>query len=211
MRPRRVRQPHRRATCASRCTSTARPTPDACRRLDVLLRLGGPRRRSSIGERFAGLVQREIVARTDLARPALARARPGTCCAAPGCPPSGSTLGYLTNAGDAARLADPDFRDVIAEAVVVAVQRVYLDPDVRPARPACSASASSARRASSTGPSPSLRPTGAAVRRRVRRRRTHGRAAGCRTGRTAPSSRSSALSTSSRQVSAERSSSRIRG
>jgi N-acetylmuramoyl-L-alanine amidase len=37
--------------------------------------------------------------------------------------------GYLTNAGDAARLADPAFRDVIAEAVVVAVQRVYLDKD----------------------------------------------------------------------------------
>ena len=38
--------------------------------------------------------------------------------------------GYLTNAGDAARLADPAFRDVIAEAVVVAVQRVYLTPEV---------------------------------------------------------------------------------
>jgi N-acetylmuramoyl-L-alanine amidase len=37
--------------------------------------------------------------------------------------------GYLTNPGDAARLSDPAFRDVIAEAVVVAVQRVYLDPD----------------------------------------------------------------------------------
>ncbi|MGH8827470.1 MAG: N-acetylmuramoyl-L-alanine amidase, partial [Jiangellaceae bacterium] len=35
-------------------------------------------------------------------------------------------LGYLTNDGDAARLADADFRDVVAEAVVVAVQRVYL-------------------------------------------------------------------------------------
>ena len=38
-------------------------------------------------------------------------------------------VGYLTNPGDAARLSDPDFRDVLAEAVVVAVQRVYLDPD----------------------------------------------------------------------------------
>ncbi len=37
--------------------------------------------------------------------------------------------GYLTNPGDAARLADPSFRDVIAEAVVVAVQRVYLDAE----------------------------------------------------------------------------------
>jgi N-acetylmuramoyl-L-alanine amidase len=38
-------------------------------------------------------------------------------------------VGYLTNPGDAARLADPAFRDVLAEAIVVAVQRVYLDPD----------------------------------------------------------------------------------
>jgi N-acetylmuramoyl-L-alanine amidase len=37
--------------------------------------------------------------------------------------------GYLTNPHDAALLADPAFRDVFAEAVVVAVQRVYLDPE----------------------------------------------------------------------------------
>ena len=35
-------------------------------------------------------------------------------------------LGYLTNEADAARLANPAFRDVVAEAIVVAVQRVYL-------------------------------------------------------------------------------------
>jgi N-acetylmuramoyl-L-alanine amidase len=38
-------------------------------------------------------------------------------------------LGYVTNPGDAARLADPSFRDVVAEAVVVAVQRLYLPPE----------------------------------------------------------------------------------
>ena len=37
--------------------------------------------------------------------------------------------GYLSNAGDAARLSDPGFRDVLAEAVVVAVQRFYLSPE----------------------------------------------------------------------------------
>ena len=37
-------------------------------------------------------------------------------------------VGYLTHAGDAARLADPAFRDTVAEAVVVAVQRLYLAP-----------------------------------------------------------------------------------
>ena len=40
-------------------------------------------------------------------------------------------LGYLTNPGDAARLADPAFRDVVAEAIVAAVQRLYLPPDAR--------------------------------------------------------------------------------
>jgi N-acetylmuramoyl-L-alanine amidase len=38
-------------------------------------------------------------------------------------------LGYLTNPGDAARLSDPAFRDVLAEAIVAAVQRLYLPPD----------------------------------------------------------------------------------
>jgi N-acetylmuramoyl-L-alanine amidase len=38
-------------------------------------------------------------------------------------------VGYLTNPGDAQRLGDPHFRDVLAEAVVVAVQRFYLSPE----------------------------------------------------------------------------------
>ena len=38
-------------------------------------------------------------------------------------------MGYLTNPGDAARLADPAFRDVVAEAVAAAVQRLYLPED----------------------------------------------------------------------------------
>jgi N-acetylmuramoyl-L-alanine amidase len=41
-------------------------------------------------------------------------------------------VGYLTNPGDAQRLGDPHFRDVLAEAVVVAVQRFYLSPEVDP-------------------------------------------------------------------------------
>jgi N-acetylmuramoyl-L-alanine amidase len=35
-------------------------------------------------------------------------------------------VGHLSNDGDARRLADPAFRDTLAEAVVVAIQRVYL-------------------------------------------------------------------------------------
>jgi N-acetylmuramoyl-L-alanine amidase len=41
-------------------------------------------------------------------------------------------LGHLSAAGDAARLADPAFRDTVAEAVLVAVQRLYLPPDLDP-------------------------------------------------------------------------------
>lgn len=78
---------------------------------------------SAVGEAFAGLVQDEIVARTGLLD----------------CHTHGKTwgllrhtvmpavrieVGYLTHPQDAARLADPAFRDVVAEAVVAAVQRL---------------------------------------------------------------------------------------
>lgn len=84
--------------------------------------------RSTVGERFASLVQREIVARTDLVDlrshtktwDLLRRTR---------MPAVRIDVGYITNPGDAARLADPAFRDVVAEAVVVAIQRVYLSPE----------------------------------------------------------------------------------
>ncbi len=70
-------------------------------------------------------MQREVVARTDLLD---CRTHPQSwdllrltrmpaveiCC------------GYLTNAHDAARLGEPEFRDTIAEALLAAVQRLYL-------------------------------------------------------------------------------------
>lgn len=83
---------------------------------------------SSAGERFAGLVQREIVARTGLAD-LRSHARTWDLLRRTRMPAVRIEAGYLTNAGDADRLRDPDFRDLVAEAVVVAVQRVYLDPD----------------------------------------------------------------------------------
>jgi N-acetylmuramoyl-L-alanine amidase len=83
---------------------------------------------SAVGARFAGLVQREICARTDLVDcrthpmnwDILRRTR---------MPAVRIEVGYLTNPGDAARLADPAFRDVLGEAIVAAVQRLYLPPD----------------------------------------------------------------------------------
>jgi N-acetylmuramoyl-L-alanine amidase len=83
---------------------------------------------SSVGERFAGLVQREIVARTDLSD-LRSHAKTWDMLRRTRMPAVRIDAGYLTNDGDAERLSDPTFRDVVAEAVVVAVQRVYLDPD----------------------------------------------------------------------------------
>lgn len=85
--------------------------------------------RSTVGERFAGLVQREIVARTDLVDlrsheqswDLLRRTR---------MPAVRADIGYLTNVGDRRRLEDPGFRDALAEAFVIAVQRFYLSPEV---------------------------------------------------------------------------------
>jgi N-acetylmuramoyl-L-alanine amidase len=83
---------------------------------------------SSVGERFADLVQREICGRTDLQD---LRAHPKTwdLLRRTRMPAVRIEIGYLSNPGDAGRLADPDFRDVLAEAVVAAVQRLYLPPD----------------------------------------------------------------------------------
>lgn len=83
---------------------------------------------SSTGERFASLVQREIVARTDLVN---LRCHPKAWefLRLTRMPAVQLDAGYLSNPGDARRLAEPGFRDVLAEAVVVAVQRFYLSPE----------------------------------------------------------------------------------
>ncbi|RNM12583.1 N-acetylmuramoyl-L-alanine amidase [Nocardioides pocheonensis] len=125
-----------RATFANRtnadlCISVAvdaSANPDACGVATYFFGTGDGETWSSTGERFAGLVQREIVARTDLvdlrchakAWELLRRTR---------MPAVQLDAGYLSNPGDARRLADPGFRDVLAEAVVVAVQRFYLTPE----------------------------------------------------------------------------------
>lgn len=83
---------------------------------------------SSAGERFASLVQREIVARTDLVDLRI-HAKSWDLLRRTRMPAVRVDVGYLTNPQDAARLADPAFRDLVAEAVVVAVQRMYLSPE----------------------------------------------------------------------------------
>lgn len=82
---------------------------------------------SAVGERFADLVQAEIVARTDLVD-CRTHGRTWDLLRRSRMPAVRIELGYLTNASDGARLADPGFRDTVAEAVVVAVSKLYL-PD----------------------------------------------------------------------------------
>ena len=84
---------------------------------------------SEIGERFAGLVHREIVARTDLTD-CRVHAKTWDLLRWTHMPTVLVNIGYATNRRDAARLADPAFRDTIAEAVVVATRRVYLPPEL---------------------------------------------------------------------------------
>jgi N-acetylmuramoyl-L-alanine amidase len=84
--------------------------------------------RSTAGERFAGLVQREIVARTDLADLRV-HGKTWDLLRHTTMPAVRVDVGYITSPRDVERLADPAFRDVLAEAIVVAVQRYYLSPE----------------------------------------------------------------------------------
>ena len=84
--------------------------------------------RSATGAHLASLVQREIVARTGMTD-----LRTHACTfdilRVTKMPAVQVELGYLTNPLDADRLAAPDFRDLVAEALVVAIQRLYLGED----------------------------------------------------------------------------------
>ena len=80
---------------------------------------------SIVGERFASLVQREICARTDLTN-CRTHAKTWDLLRMTMAPTVRIDLGYVSNPGDLGRLSRPDFRDVIAEALVIAIQRLYL-------------------------------------------------------------------------------------
>ncbi len=86
---------------------------------------------STVGERFASLVQREIVARTDLLD-CHVHHKTWQLLRLTQMPAVRLELGHLTHPGDAARLADPGFRDTVAEALLVAIQRLYLPLDQDP-------------------------------------------------------------------------------
>ena len=83
---------------------------------------------SATGQRLAILIQREIVARTGLVD---CRSHPCSydLVRLTRMPAVIVSLGYLSNADDAHRLADEGFRELLAEALLFAVQRLYLGED----------------------------------------------------------------------------------
>ncbi len=84
---------------------------------------------STVGEHLASLVQREVVARTDLLD-CRVHGKTWELLRLTRMPAVRLELGHLSSRSDAARLADPAFRDTVAEALLVAVQRLYLPPDL---------------------------------------------------------------------------------
>ncbi|WP_329105801.1 N-acetylmuramoyl-L-alanine amidase [Micromonospora sp. NBC_01699] len=79
---------------------------------------------STFGERLAGLVQREIVARTGM-RDCQVHAKTWELLRLTRMPAVRVEVGYLTSPVDLARLTNPGFRDHVVEAIVAAVQRMY--------------------------------------------------------------------------------------
>ncbi|MEY9966088.1 N-acetylmuramoyl-L-alanine amidase [Streptacidiphilus sp. MAP12-16] len=86
------------------------------------------RRWSHTGKQFAGLLQRELVARCGFGDNR-SHARTWTLLRSTRMAAVRLELGYLTNAEDAVRLASPQLRAQAVEAIAVAVQRLYLPPE----------------------------------------------------------------------------------
>jgi len=84
--------------------------------------------RSTAGQRFAGLVHREVLARTPFADGGC-HARFWDLLRMTRMPAVRIDLGCVTHEQDASSLTDPEVLAAVARAVVVAVQRVYLAPE----------------------------------------------------------------------------------
>ena len=80
---------------------------------------------SVVGERLAGLVQREIVVRTGL-RDCHTHPKTWELLRLTKMPAVRVDVGYLTSPADRRQLIDPAFRDRVVEAIMAAVQRMYL-------------------------------------------------------------------------------------
>ena len=84
--------------------------------------------RSVVGERFANLIQREICARTDLLK-CHTHGKSWDLLRLTVAPTVRIDLGYLSNPQDARRLSIAAFRNQLAEAIVIAIQRLYLSTE----------------------------------------------------------------------------------
>jgi N-acetylmuramoyl-L-alanine amidase len=80
---------------------------------------------STIGERLAELVQHELVARTGMTDNRV-HGKTWALLRLTKMPAVRVEVGYLTSAADRARLVDPQFRDAVADGLLVAIQRLYL-------------------------------------------------------------------------------------
>jgi N-acetylmuramoyl-L-alanine amidase len=83
---------------------------------------------STVGERLAGLVQREIVARTGM-RDCKIHGKVWDLLRLTRMPAVRVEVGYLTSPADRARLVDPQFRERVIESIMAAVQRMYFPVD----------------------------------------------------------------------------------
>ncbi|HEY4008088.1 MAG TPA: N-acetylmuramoyl-L-alanine amidase [Pseudonocardia sp.] len=80
---------------------------------------------STVGEALAGLIHRELVARTRMLDCGI-QPRTWEMLRLTRMPAVRIEVGYLTNLGDRRKLLDPVFRDIVAEGILVAVKRLYL-------------------------------------------------------------------------------------
>ncbi|WP_370945839.1 N-acetylmuramoyl-L-alanine amidase [Amycolatopsis sp. cg5] len=80
---------------------------------------------STVGELLAGFIQRELAARTGLLD-CRTHYKTWEIFTRTRCPAVRVEIGYLTNPEDSRKLADPAFRDLVAEGILVAVKRLYL-------------------------------------------------------------------------------------
>ncbi len=86
---------------------------------------------STVGEHLASLVQREVVARTGFLDCRYHR-KTWNLLRLTQMPAVRIELGHLSHPGDAALLADATVRDHATEGILVAVQRLFLPPDLDP-------------------------------------------------------------------------------
>lgn len=107
---------------ALRCTTSTSPHANGV----ACFHFGNSHGASSrIGQVLAGFIQREIVARTSL-QDCRTHGRSWDLLRLTNMPTVQVDIGYLTNESDIKALIHPRNRDVIAEAILVAVKRLYL-------------------------------------------------------------------------------------